>query len=423
MPKAEISGSPLARNPGKPRTGRQLRRVIWRWIKRLLIGLLVLGLVALLVVAWLPKPVPVDVAEVTRGPLVVTVDEDGRTRVKDRYVVSAPLSGNVARITLRPGDPVDLGATVARIVPIEAPMLDARSRRTAEAKVAAAAAAARQADAQIARSEAALAFAEKRAAEEATLMQERASTRSELDRAILEQRTARADLESARFGQRVAAHELGMARAALGRLTGETDADEQLQLRSPIEGRVLEVLQQSEGVVQAGAPLVELGDPRALEIVVDVLTRDAVEIRSGAEVSIESWGGAPLQGRVRLVEPSAFTKVSSLGVEEQRVNVVLDLVDAPERHRALGDGYRVEAKVVVWRAKDVLRAPTSAIFRSGAGFAAYTVEGDKARLRPVQIGRRTATHVQILGGLDASSRLVTHPSDKIQDGVSVEPRR
>jgi HlyD family secretion protein len=214
-----------------------------------------------------------------------------------------------------------------------------------------------------------------------------------------------------------------MAQAALGRLKGESkNDDDQLIVPSPIEGRVLKVIQESEGVVQAGTPLLELGDPKALEIAVDVLTSDAVHIAPGAEASIERWGGEPLKGRVRMVEPSAFTRVSSLGVEEQRVNAVIDLEPDYDHWKALGDGYRVEARIVVWRGKNVLKVPTSSVFRHGDGWATFVVSDGVASLRPVEIGRRTGTHVQVVTGVAAGEQVVKHPSDRVVDGAEVEVR-
>ncbi len=398
------------------------RRTIWRWTKRIIGALVFAAIGTTFVLAWLPKPVPVEVTTVAAGEMVVTVDEDGRTRVKDRYVVSAPLGGNLARIELHAGDSVARGAVLARLVPTEAPMLDERSRRATQARVAASAAAVRQAAAQVERAQAALQFARSQAQQEQGLVQSGISNQLALDRAQLEERTAAAELTSARFAQQVAAYEQQMAQAALGRLDGSNQEDDQLVVPSPITGQVLKVIQQSEGVVQAGTPLLELGDPRALEIAVDVLTSDAVHITPGAQASIERWGGAPLKGRVRVVEPSAFTRVSSLGVEEQRVNAVIDLEAPYDAWKALGDGYRVEARIVVWRDQDVLNVPTSSVFRHGDGWATFVVDAGVATLRPVQIGRRTGTHVQIVEGVTAGEQVVKHPSDRVSDGVEVEPR-
>ncbi len=405
------------RAPQRPRS-----RAARRWLRRGVGALAAAGLVALIVVASLPSPVPVDVAAAVRGRLEVTVDEDGRSRVKDRYVVSAPLTGNLARIELEPGDAVEAGAVLARLVPLAAPMLDARARSTGEAQVAAAAAAQRQAAAQIERARAALEFARREAAQQRALRAGGAATDRDVERAELDERTAQAELTSAEFGARVAAYELATANAALGRLKGGKSSGDEQEVRSPVSGRVLRVVTRNEGVVQAGSPLVEIGDPRALEVTVDILTSDAVLVRPGCAVRLEHWGGPPLAGRVRLVEPSAFTRVSSLGVEEQRVNVVIELTDPYPVWESLGDGYRIEARIVTWSADDALTVPMSAVFRHGDGWAAYEVEGDRARLRPVEIGHRTDTRVEITGGLAEGDRVITHPSDRVADGVAVKAR-
>lgn len=397
---------------------RASRRAALRWLKRALLAIVVLALAGLIVFAFLPKPIPVDMVEIERGDMQVTVDEDGRARVRDRYTVSAPISGRVARIELDAGDGVKEGTVLARIVPLEPPLLDARSKSTAEARVAAALAARGQTQAQIDRAKAALEFAADHSKRTEELVAGKAVGTRELDQARLSKRTAAAELESLRFGARVAEHELAMARAAIER-RGKSGAGEQLDVPAPVDGRVLRLIQESEGVVQAGAPLLELGDPRALEIVVDVLTSDAVRIQPGARVTIDRWGGAPLPARVRKVEPSAFTRVSALGVEEQRVNVVIDL-DAHEE--ALGDGYRVEAHIVVWEAAEVVRVPASAVFRHEAGWAVYRVEGGIARLTTVEIGQRNGKQVEIRRGLEPPATLVLHPSDRIRDGVAAVAR-
>ncbi|MBN2191601.1 MAG: HlyD family efflux transporter periplasmic adaptor subunit [Polyangiaceae bacterium] len=408
--------------PARPR--RAVGRIVWQWTKRGLLVLAVVGVVAAIATAWMPQPVPVDLATVEKGRLEVTVDEDGRTRVKNRYVVSAPLTGNLARIELEPGDAVEEGTVLARLVPLDAPMLDARSKRTSEAQVAAAGAAQRQAAAQIERARAALDFARREAVQQRALRAGGASTDRDVERAELEERTAEAELTSAEFGARVAAYELEVANAALGRLKrgGKAVDDEQLVL-SPVRGRVLKVVTENEGVVQAGSPLVEIGDPGALEIAVDILTSDAVTVKPGCAVTLEHWGGGPLAGRVRLVEPSAFTRISSLGVEEQRVNAVIELSDPFPKWSSLGDGYRVEARIVVWSGDGVLSVPVSAVFRSGSGWAVFAVEGDRAHLRPVEIGRRTDTRVEIRSGLETGATVVSHPSDRVKDGIEVTERQ
>ncbi len=409
---------------GAKRNNRALRRSAGKWIKRVLLAAFGLGLLAMIVFAWLPKPVSVETAVAEKGKLVVTVDEDGRTRVKDRYVISAPLTGNVARVELRPGDSVKQGDVLARLVPLTAPLLDARTRKEAEARVNASAAARLQAKAQIERAQATLAYAKKQAKQTRELVAKGVVAESEADRTDLEERSREAELTSAKFGAKVADHELSMARAALGAFSapGKVPSGEQMVVPSPVAGRVLKVIQESEGVVQAGAPLVEVGDPSALEIVVDVLTSDAVRIPSGARVLIERWGGETLHGRVRLVEPSAFTRLSALGVEEQRVNAVIDLDEPYAKWKPLMDGYRVEAKIIVWQGEDVVKVPSSALFRSGDGWAVFVTRDGRAQTTAVKIGQNNGLEAQIMEGLAPGDRVVVHPSDRVADGVRVEYR-
>jgi len=397
-------------------------RAVGRWAKRVAIAAFLLAVVGMIVLASLPKPVPVDVVEAQEGAFEVTVDEDGRARVKDRYVVSAPLGGNLARIELDPGDAIEQGQVLARIVPLASPLLDERSRQGAEARVAASVAARKQARAQIERAKAALSFAEKDAQQQRELAERGSTPEQALDRALLEERSRKAELTSAEFGARVADYELQMARAALGHIQGDDQGEDQLEVPSPVTGRVLRVIQQSEGAVQAGTPLLEVGDPAALEIVVDVLTSDAVDIQPSAPVHIERWGGEPLEAVVRLVEPSAFTRVSSLGVEEQRVNAIIDLRSPRPKWTALGDGYRVEARIVTWQAERVLKVPANAAFRHAEGWAVFVVDDDVARLRPVELGKRSGVELQIAAGLEKGERVVTHPSDRVADGVKVAVR-
>lgn len=396
---------------------RQLRRII----NRVLGGAFVLGVVGLLVFAWMPKPVPVVVQAVDRGDVVVTVDEDGQTRVKDRYVVSAPLAGHLERIELRPGDMVKKGQTVARLVPLSAPLLDVRSREQAEARVAAANAALRQSRAQVERIQTSLDFANKELQRQKGLAAQDVISQQALDKATLDQRSLEAELTSSKFGSQVASYELRMAEAALGRAKGVKAAgdSEQLEVTSPVDGRVLRLINESEGVVQAGAQLLEVGDPAALEVVVEVLTKDAVNIQPGAAVSIEAWGGAPLQAHVRRVEPSAFTEVSSLGVEEQRVNALVDLDSPYEQWNALMDGFRIEARIVIASAKGVMRVPMSALFRRDEGWALYAVQDERALLRRVEVGKQNGLQAEIVSGLDLGDQVVVHPSDRVADGVRV----
>ena len=406
------------------RESKKRRRNIARWVKRGVALAMVGTLVVMMVLALMPKPVAVDVAVAETGALSVSVDEDGTTRVKDRYMVSAPLNGSLARLELDPGDTVKQGELVARLVPLAPPLLDERSKKSAEARVAAALAAQRQSTSQVQRAKANQDFVKKDIERQRELADKGIAARESVDRAVLAERTANADFESSKFGAKVADYEVEVARAALGRLGRKVKpgSEEQLLVVSPVAGRVLRVLHKSEGVVQAGTPLVEVGDPAALEIVVDVLTSDAVHVRPGSEARITEWGGSALAASVRIIEPSAFTRLSALGVEEQRVNVVLDPKGPPQAWANLGDGYRVKAEIVTHEKADALQVPASAVFRRDSGWAVFRVDGPLARLVPVQIGLRTQRRVEVTEGLEPGANVVLHPSDRIADGVKVVVR-
>lgn len=400
-----------------------MKRIVSRTV-----GIVVLlGVVGVIVFAFIPKPVEVESASVTRGPMRVTVDEDGQTRIREKYVVSAPLAGQLQRIILREGDEVEAGRTVlARIEPGDPSLLDARALAEAEARVRRAEAALQQSATWLEQARAELDFAEDEFARLRTAADQGAATSHELNAALTEYRTASEAYNGAQFEQEIAKFELELARAALIRSRPGDDQTinrTQLEIHAPIDGRVLRVFQESMAVVQAGAPLLELGDPTDLEIVVDVLSTDAVRIQPGAEVIFEYWGGEePLHGRVRLIEPQAFTKISALGVEEQRVNVIIDFTDPPEVRHSLGDAYRVEARIVVWEEEDVLQIPTSALFRMGADWATFVLREGAAVLRRLEIGRQTGLQAQVLSGLEKGDVVVTHPSDEVEDGRSVVVR-
>jgi len=394
-----------------------------KWIRRVLIALAVLAVVGLIVVAWIPNPVEVEVAEVSRGALVVTVNEDGRTRVKDRYTVSAPVTGNLARPDLEAGDSIEQEQVLARLVPLPPPLLDSRTRAEAKARVDAAMAARRQAQAAVNRARFQRDFARQESKRAQAVVQQGGLARSDADRAVSTYRSSEEELRSAEFGGRVAEHQLKLAQTTLMQLSGEGEEGEQLEIISPVAGQVLKVFQESEGVVQSGTPILELGDPAALEVVVDVLSQDATRIPTGAPALIERWGGKnPLRGHVRIVEPSAFTKLSALGVEEQRVNVIIDMDDDRELWRSLGDGYRVEARISVWEGKDVLRVPASAVFRSEDSWATFVVEGGTAAIRTVALGETSGLETEVLSGLEEGEMVIAYPSDSVRDGVSVEAR-
>jgi len=371
-------------------------------------------------------PVPADLGTVTRGQLQVTLDQEGRTRVRQKYVVSSPVTGRLLRVGLEPGDPVDAGVVVARLVPAPAPLLDTRTRQTAEARIETAAATRRQAEATQAQAETAKTFADTELARMQRLFEGQAVAERDLEAAQTEADARAQAVAAAAAAAAAAEHELQAARAVLADAVADVPggAGEPVMLRAPVQGVVLRRLHESETVVMAGEPVVEIADVTNLEIVADYLSRDAVQITAGMPAIIADWGGGEaLAGHVRRVEPVAFVKVSALGVEEQRVNVILD-VDDPERAwEQLGDGYRVTTRVITWQAPDVLQVPSSALFRQGDAWAAFVVGADGAvSIRAVDVGRDTGMAAEVRSGLTEGERVVLHPSDQISDGVVVEER-
>lgn len=401
----------------RARAKRQRRKALTAWMRRAIWLLVAAAATAVAVRAAKPKPTPVQLAAVSRGSLRVTVDEEGRARVADRYLVTAPRAGYLSRVTVRPGDRVARGAALARLEPMPEPLMGARDRAATEARARAAEDGARQARANVDRVRTALEYSRRRAARTRELAARGAMSQVELEQSEGEQRSLEAELATAQAAVRVAGHEVEVARAALGGQSGRQDATDVV---APVTGVVLRVQQQSEGPVTPGLPLIEIGDPSAFEIVVAVLTADAVRVQERASVAIEGWGGAEsLSGVVRRVEPSAFTRVSALGVDEQRVNVLVDITDPRERWRSLGDGYRVAARISLWQGTDVLRAPSSALFRRGEQWSAFVVRDGVARVTDVRVGERAGAEVQVLSGLAAGDRVILHPSDKITDGTQV----
>jgi HlyD family secretion protein len=375
---------------------------------------------ALLAVALWPEAVPVDVAAVERGVLQVTVEDEGETRVRDRFVISAPVAGRLRRIELEPADPVRRGEVVVVLRPAPPALLDARTRAEAAAALEAARAGLGGSRAERARAQAAAAQARAELERQVQLEKSGIVSAEALESARTEAETARQAARAAEFAVATAEHELERAQAVLLQASG--GAGREIELRSPVSGAVLKRHRESEAVVPAGEPLLEVGDPRDLEIVTDLLSADAVKVRAGQPVLIEQWGGeGALRGRVRRVEPSGFMKVSALGVEEQRVNVVVDFED-PGQAAALGDGYRVEVRIVVWEAADVVKAPTGGLFRRGESWAVFVARDGRAHLRAVRIGRRNGLEAQVLDGLRPGERVILHPADTLTDGQRIEPR-
>jgi HlyD family secretion protein len=389
--------------------------------------IIALGFVAAAVgIAWslMPRPIPVDTAIVTKGRFVASVDEDGKTRIRERYVVAAPLAGRLPRIQLKAGDRVASGDVLATIVPSPAPLLDPRSRREAEERLGAAEAARERTKAVVERAHAQADQAKIDLERTRALVTRGAATAQALERAELAMRVADRDLRAAEFLDHAAGHELDQARALLARYQDGADApNERWNITAPVSGVVLKVAQESETVVSSGAPLLEIGDPRDLEIVADVVSAEAVEIRAGADVVIERWGGSgSLAGRVRRVEPAAFTKVSTLGVEEQRVNVLIDVLSPQQQWSGLGDGYQVDTRIVVFTRDDVAIIPAGALFRRGDTWNVYVVEDGRARSRAIDLLRRSGRLAAVKEGLTTGESVVVYPSDQISPGVRVGPK-
>ena len=390
-----------------------------RWIKVLLVVAVV---AAIGVWAFRPGAVPADFAEVGRGDLQVTVNEEGRTRVHDRFVVSAPLPGKMTRIELEPGDPVVAGKTVvARFQATDPALLDVRTRAelAARARAAESALGGARADRERVRAELTLAQSDLKRLRQ--LVTEKVVARREVESAEQQAEALSRALQSAEFAVSTAQHQLEMARASLSQSrAGQARA---IPLYSPIDGVVLRLIQESETVVPTGQPLIEVGNVKDLEIVADLLSSAAVRVRPGQPVLIEQWGGdQPLHGLVRLVEPSGFTKISALGVEEQRVNTIIDFADPADRRPPIGDGYRVEVRIIVHAVENVIKIPVSSLFRRGSDWAVYVVENDRAAARVVQIGQRSGLEAEVTGGLAGGERIIVYPSDAVVEGVKVTAR-
>ena len=397
------------------------------WLRKgtwMLAGVIAVGL---LLWAFAPRPVEVEAATVTRGAFRKTVDEDGKTRVRDRYVVSAPIPGRLLRVDLKAGAAVVPGALLARLAPAAPAPLDARTELEFRERLGAAEATRLRASASVERAAVALEQAKADEIRASKLADQGFASRQALESAQREVELKAKELAAAQFDGHAAEHQVAMAQAALSRYrqdAGGKSPGAVWEIRSPVAGSVLRVVQESEAVVASGSPILEIGDPRALEVVVDVLTTDAAAIRPGAEVALEHGVGEPvLVGRVRLVEPAAFTKVSALGVEEQRVNVLIDFVSPTAAWGNLGDGHRVDARITVDTREDAVLVPLSALFRNGDGWAVFVVDGGRARLRPTSTGPRNGKVAVVVGGLEPGAQVIAYPGDAVSDGARVEVRR
>ena len=385
--------------------------------RRLVSGAILIASALLLWWAFRPAPIPVETAAATRGDLTVTVEAEGEARIREVIVISAPIAGMLQRVTLHPGDAVDAGQVVARIGPVAPALLDSRARAVAEATAAAAAAAVEFARSQVVQAEASVDFARTEADRARTLFARGALSQRMLDDATLAERTAEAAVASARANLAVRQKEMESARAILD--GDPASAACCIDVTAPVAATVLRVMTEDEQVLQPGTPIMEIGNLGDMEIRVHVLSRDAVGIAEGAEATITGWGGPDLAARVARVEPGATTRVSALGIEEQRVEVRLSLTAPPPP--ALGHGFRVMARITTDEAKDILRVPIAALFRSGGNWAVFSVSDGRADLRPLSIGRRNAEMAEVISGLEDGAALILRPADTVTDGIRVRP--
>ena len=391
---------------------------------RIALTLLAVAIAGAIIWSFWPSPTPVETATVVRETFVVTVDEDGKTRVRERYVVASPLAGRTTRVELHAGDHVKAGDVIASILPSPAPFLDPRARREAEERLGAAEAALERAKATVERANVVLAQADRDLSRARALLERGVATVKAVEQAELAHHVADRDVSAANFQHEAARHALEQANALLAlydRSPGT--APETFQVTAPVAGEIIRVLQESETIVEPGTPLVEIGDCCDLEIVVDVLSTDAVEIEKGDRVVIENWGGPkPLEGRVRTVEPGAFTKISTLGVEEQRVNVIIDIVSPREAWFELGDAFQIDARIEVLTIGDALVVPSGALFRKEGEWHTYVVQDGRAELRPVEVLRRSGGLAAIAKGLEPGEEVIVYPSDSVAPDIRVKPR-
>lgn len=388
-----------------------MKKSIW---KRVIWSAVGLAFLAMIVLAFLPKPVAVESAKAAQGAMQVAIEAEGKTRVRDQYTLAAPVTGRLARIDLIEGNRVVAGSPVASIYPSA---LDAMQREELERRIDAAESVLHQATVAVDEASARLKQAERERDRVRDVAVVGAVSRQDMDRAEDAVTAAARDLAAARFRAQGAASEVAVAKAGRIALSG----GQAMLLRSPADGRVLRVLEKSERMVQAGTPLMQVGDPNGLEIVIDVLSSDAVKVEPGASILIEGWGGdAALRARVAYIEPAAFTKISALGVEEQRVNIIAELVEPATK---LGDGYRVDARIILWEGNNVLKVPTSALFRDKGQWSLFVIEDGVAYRRDVNIGRMNPFEAEVIDGIKEGDEVIVHPPDNVADGIDVEVRR
>jgi HlyD family secretion protein len=395
-----------------------MKRKVW-------IGIVSLLMLALLGWAFMPTPAEVEIATVTQGRFERSVQEDGKTRLRDRYVVSAPLAGRVARIYLNQGDTVARGAVVATFWPASPVLLDERARAEQGARIGAMQASVARAQANVGRAGAALDQARAELKRSETLAQQGFISPNQNETGRLNVRLREKELESARQEEEAARHELDQSRIVLKQFTQSPQDGPQraYEVKAPVSGKVLKILQQSEGIVMGGTPLMELGDPTQLEVVVDILTEDAAQIKPGTTVQLSNWGGPEvLMGQVRLIEPAAFTKVSALGVEEQRVNAIVDITSLPEKWHALGDGFKVDVRVLVQVVENAVKIPVSALFPVGARSGLFVLDNGHARLREIEVAARNGVDAWVKSGLTKGTQVIIYPDTKLKDGDRVKAR-
>ncbi|MEN6621574.1 MAG: HlyD family efflux transporter periplasmic adaptor subunit [Smithella sp.] len=394
--------------------------------RKLFIAAIIILATGLTIYGFFPKAVDVDLTAATRGPLQVTIEEEGRTRLKDRYVITAPRAGYMERIEAKVGDPVAKGQTVAVLEPSRTPALDARSLAEAQASVSAARA---SLNAAMEKESAAAADADylgKRLIRLKNLANKGSIAKDQYDQIAADAKKAKAMALSAKAAVDVSRSDLERAKTLLQNFsaTKKTAGSNNVNIPSPVSGNIFRIYRESEGQVNVGEPLLDIGNAKDLEVRVEVLSADAVKIKPGTAVLFKRWGGeGTLTGIVRVVEPAGFTKVSSLGVEEQRVLVIADITSPLSVWSKLGDAYRLEAHFIIWEGKNVLQVPTSALFRSGKDWAVFVDEKGRAKKRIIEAGQRNGTMAEIISGLKENEKVIAHPDDKISDGTRIKPRK
>lgn len=393
--------------------------------KKWLLGIMSLVLLALLAWAFMPAPAEVEIAAVTQGRFERSVQEDGKTRLRERYVISTPLAGRITRITLKQGDTVQREATVATLWPATPALLDERARAEQVARAGAMQARLARAQANAQRAAAALEQARAELRRSETLAQQGFVAPNQNETGRLNVRLREKEQESAAQDEAAARHELEQSRVTLRQFSQAAHDGPQRAyvVRAPVSGKVLKVLQQSEGMVLAGTALMELGDPAQLEVVVDILTEDAAQIKPGTTVQLSNWGGPDLlDAQVRLIEPAAFTKVSALGVEEQRVNAVIDIISPPQQWQVLGDGFKVDVRVLVQVEANAVMVPVSALFPLGARSGVFVLDQGRARLREIEVAARNGAQAWVKSGLAPGAQVIVYPDSKLKDGDRVRAR-